>query len=178
MDSTLDYLARAQTAGRIRFLVIGGRGLSAHGIQRFTKDLDLAVATSQLEVLSDLLGEIGYRRDFELSGFVRFTHSHPAVPHIDAMKMNEVTFSKAIATARAFEVRGHALSAPGVEVYVAMKLLAMRNQAERRGKDLRDIEELLRRSPEQVSRESLRSLCDRFGVPGDFELLCSYLHEA
>src|SRR4051794_41047019 len=135
MESALDHLARAQAEGKIRFLVIGGRGLSAHGLQRFTKDLDLAVAAAHLPAVEEILRPLGYRESTVLSQFTRLTHSNPAVPHIDVMRMSESTFARSWATAQEFTVRAHSLRAPGIVVFVAMKLLAMRNQPERRSKD-------------------------------------------
>lgn len=177
MESALDHLARAQAEGRIRFLVIGGRGLSAYGIHRFTKDLDLAVAAPELSTLEAILYALGYQNREALSQFVRLTHLDPSVPQIDVMGMSESTFSRSWDTGQTFTVREHSLRAPGIEVFLAMKLLAMRNQPERRPKDLVDLEQLIRQRTTPLSRATLQKLCERYGVSGDFAVLSPFLDE-
>ncbi|MBS0661124.1 MAG: nucleotidyl transferase AbiEii/AbiGii toxin family protein [Verrucomicrobia bacterium] len=175
MESVLQHLAQAQRRGELRFLVIGGRGLVAHGIQRFTKDLDLAIATSDLPALESILQGLGFATDAVMSQFVRFRHRDLAVPPIDVMRMSPATFERAWQSSRSFSGTEDGPRAPGLEVFVAMKLLAMRNQPDRRSKDLLDLEELLRSGTEPLTRASLQALCERFGVPGDFELLSRHL---
>lgn len=178
MESVLQHLAQAQRRGELRFLVIGGRGLVAHGIQRFTKDLDLAVATSDVPVLASLLAALGFAKEAVMSQFVRFRHDDLAVPSIDVMQMSVATFDRAWRGSRRLADLEDGPRAPGLEVFLAMKLLAMRNQPDRRSKDLLDLEELLRARTEPMTRTNLQALCERFGVPGDFDLLSPYLDES
>ena len=42
MQSLAEYLFRAQRRGELRFLLIGGRSLEAHGYVRNTKDVDFS----------------------------------------------------------------------------------------------------------------------------------------
>lgn len=57
----------------------------------------------------------------------------------------------------------------GLEALLAMKLHALRNGVERKGKDLVDIRFLLEHNQGAIPEERLLAICDRFGGPGAYE---------
>jgi len=56
----LDALSRKSREAGLRFLVIGGHAVIAHGHPRFTKDLDLLVCKTDREQWISLLGDLGF----------------------------------------------------------------------------------------------------------------------
>ncbi len=59
MQALADILTRAERRGEMRFFLIGGRSLEAHGLVRFTKDVDFLVATNDIPVISQILLHAG-----------------------------------------------------------------------------------------------------------------------
>ena len=166
MKEILDILWRAQEHGDLRFLIIGGRGLEAHGYQRFTKDLDCLIATDQLPILEGLLERAGFERIAENSSFNRYRHRSLVYEPMDVMKVNQSTFDKMWAGSVAFDTEGLSVRAPGVSGYIALKLHAIRCNPERRFKDLSDLVEILASKNPVPSLDELRELCERYGPPG------------
>lgn len=66
------------------FLLIGGRGLEAHGYVRNTRDLDLLLPLDILERISRILSDFGYVRTAETAIFSRWISADPAAEDLDA----------------------------------------------------------------------------------------------
>ena len=60
--TALERIFRALTEAEVRFLVVGGVAVNAHGYQRLTADLDLALAMEEENILAALraLETLGY----------------------------------------------------------------------------------------------------------------------
>lgn len=60
---SLDVVVRALNAAAVRYLIVGGLAVVAHGFVRFTADVDLVVdlARDNLERALAVLGKLGYR---------------------------------------------------------------------------------------------------------------------
>jgi hypothetical protein len=154
IETIVDTLNRAQ----VRYLVVGGLAVVAHGFVRFTADIDLvldpdpAAMRRAIEALSGL----GYRprapvpfaefadpekrrtwmRDKQLTVFSVFSSQHPAT-EIDLFMEAPFDFDRAYADADHFQV------ANGVEAtFVGLAdLIAMKRKAGR-PQDLQDVAEL------------------------------------
>ncbi len=63
LEEHLDRVFGALTDGAVRYLVVGGLAVVAHGHPRFTADLDLVVALDEVNVHRALqsLGRLGYK---------------------------------------------------------------------------------------------------------------------
>ena len=155
----------------VRFLLIGGRGLEAHGYVRNTKDVDLLVSLPDRDLLSERLHEFGYARIAETSIFSRWRSSDPAMEDIDLLYVDPGTFSKLEADGVNMAIGEVAVRVPSVTGMIALKLHAIRNNPERRPRDVSDIQAILLLNPSAIGLEGLRSLCDRYGPPGIIEEL-------
>ena len=61
--ASFDALVKALDDGHVRYLVAGGLAVNAHGLLRFTKDVDLVIqlAPDNIERAFAALGGLGYR---------------------------------------------------------------------------------------------------------------------
>lgn len=152
-------LAALEDAG-IRFIVIRGFAVSAHGYLRATKDLDIVPAPDQdnLSRLADLLGQVGA----EVLGMDEFAKEELPDPRdpealalggnfvlatkhgrLDVMQLigPDLEYSDLDAAAIEDEVFGHRVRFCGYRHLVAMKEAAGRDQDLEDLKKLREIRE-------------------------------------
>jgi len=61
--TSVEAMAHVLAAGEVRYLVVGGLAVNAHGFSRFTKDVDLVLQLERDNVLRafSALGRLGYR---------------------------------------------------------------------------------------------------------------------
>ncbi|MBA3831171.1 MAG: hypothetical protein H0X34_04625 [Chthoniobacterales bacterium] len=61
--ASFETIVRALNQGGVRFIVVGGMAVNAHGYLRFTNDVDLVIRLSQRDIVSAFaaLEQIGYR---------------------------------------------------------------------------------------------------------------------
>lgn len=153
------------------FLLIGGRGLEAHGYVRNTRDLDLLVPLDSVERIRRILSDFGYVRTAETAIFSRWISADPATEALDLLYVDASTFAKLDADAVSFRFGESHAKVPSVGGMVALKLFAMRNNSDRTPRDTLDIRALLQLHPAAIDLASLRALCERYGPPGVFEAL-------
>ncbi len=157
----------------ISYLLIGGRGLEAHGYVRNTLDLDLLLPLGELGKMRSLLLDYGYAVVAETSIFSRWMSSSGENPEIDLLYVDAPTFKKLEADAVSCLFGETVARVPSVAGMVALKLHAMRNNPDRRPRDLQDIIALRRLHPDAFDLAELRALCERYGPAGIFESILS-----
>ncbi len=167
MHSLLAFLSQHGMS----FLLIGGRGLEAHGYVRSTLDLDLLVRLPDLDLLGERLREFGYVLTAETAIFSRWRSVDPAMVDLDLLYVDPATFDKLDRDAVTMNCGELSLRVPSVPGMIALKLHAMRNEADRRIRDTQDIQAILRLNPTAVALDDLRALCERYGPPEIFELI-------
>lgn len=158
-----DIMMRAEQKGALRFFLIGGRALEAHGVVRFTKDVDLLVATEDLPAVSAVLAKAGYGKTAENQIFSRWKHPSLTVDDVDVMVVSPDTFHKLMAGSVIHRLGSASLRVPGVASLIALKLHAMRSNPDRLEKDGRDIAELLRQNPNALDKAALETLFAKYG---------------
>lgn len=162
MQALADILMRAERRGEMRFLLIGGRSLEAHGLVRFTKDVDFLVATNDIPVISRILSSAGYQKTDETAIFSRWKHPSLMADDVDVMYVKPETFEKLMDGSKKFEIGHVSLRVPSVPSLIALKLHAMRSNEERLEKDGRDVAELLRLNPGVIDRQALEALFTKY----------------
>lgn len=88
-------------------------------------------------------------------------------PAVDFIWVNDETFS---------QMYGTVDPTLGVRVItfeglIAMKLYALKDDKLRKGRDLRDLQELLERNPDKITEADLRTMCAKYACPEDFDKL-------
>ena len=153
------------------YLLIGGRGLEAHGYVRNTRDLDLLVRLTDLDRLAECLREFGYARTAETAIFSRWRSSDPEADDLDLLYVDATTFDKLSRDAVTMVWGALSVRVPSITGMIALKLHAMRNQPDRCIRDTQDIQEMLRLHPRAVALDDLRALCERYGPPNSFDTI-------
>jgi hypothetical protein len=164
-------LGEEQKAGGFQFLLIGGYGLEAHGVQRDTLDIDFAVVTESVPQAERVLSGLGFVRARLNHLCARYAHPEAGVIPVDLLLVNQSTMDKLLQDSVAHQLFGQSLTAPSVASFIALKLHAIKWNPKRMGKDGSDIVRLMEQNPGVISMDHLRELCDRYGSPGVFAKL-------
>lgn len=162
-DFAKSMFDRFEAAG-IPLLLAGGWAVSAHGFPRSTLDLDWICQRSRQADARDLMKKLGFelRSDGMAS---RFQYGQElAFPIVDVIWVNDKTFDK---------MRGPIDESMGVRIVtfeslVAMKLHALKDDEKRKGRDLRDLQELLARNRGKIPVPDLKAMCQKYA---DSEIL-------
>jgi hypothetical protein len=169
--STFDVVAEGLNVAGIRFLLVGGYACQAYGVSRSTMDFDIAVREEDAEGVNRVLTAAGYARKVQTGSFARYRHESVWLMDVDVLHLTRATMEKLEKEARTRRTGTREFQVPSVAHLVAMKLHAIRNNAEREKRDVEAIAQLLTVNPGAVSPEETRELCERFGPPGIWEIL-------
>ena len=169
MAGLFDTLGERLSQGNIGFLLIGGRALQAYGIVRQTLDVDWLATDGDIGKIKEIMRGEGYRVVSETASFLRFRHKATGVIDVDVLLVDAATFGAIDKEARATGDRSRLWRVPCPAHLVALKLHAIKNDASRESRDAADIIELIRVTGGQVSDETLRGLCERYGPDGIYE---------
>ena len=137
--------------------LIGGVALAVYGIERFTKDVDLAVTRRQSAAVETSLSDLD-PRPLRIGGVSVATSHGVRIDFIDRRKNYEALFGAAIEAAQSESLRvqvgAHELAVVPLEYLVALKLVADRPQ------DEADLDRLLRLRP--LNYRSARTLVEKY----------------
>ena len=163
MQALADLMMRSEQDGALRLFLIGGRALEAHGVVRFTKDVDFLVAAEDIPAVSAVLTTAGYRKTDENAIFSRWKHPALTVDDVDVMYVNRPTFDKLMEGSVIHQLGKAGLRVPSVPSLIALKLHAMRSNPIRLEKDGRDIAELLLKNQLVLDKPALETLFAKYG---------------
>ena len=169
IETLLVALAKSFEKSGVRALLVDGLALGAHGVQRFTKDIDFLVCEDDLELFRSVMESHGLRQRFRSELCARF--NAPDLPFVDAVVVAATTFDKAWEQAVSHNIQGIAVCCASCRTLLAMKLHASKHGAAHRGmKDLLDILELVKANDIDVQAPEFVDLCVKYA---DKEVLCS-----
>ena len=155
---SVEAIVGALNEARVRYLIVGGLAVVAHGYVRFTADIDLVLDPDpdSMKRAIEALAALGYRprapvafsefadptrraewsRDKGLTVFSAYSPAHPAT-EVDLFVETPFDFERAYAAARALEVApGRLATFVGLGDLIDMKKRAARPQ------DLQDVHNL------------------------------------
>lgn len=169
-SQVLERLDQLLGPREIRWAVIGGIALAAHGIPRTTLDLDLLVDRESQETLISLLEAEGYSTLHRSDGYSSHLHGTAAKGRIDVVYVRDETARKIFAGAVLRRGPGdQEIRVPRPEHLSAMKITAIKNAPERAFQDLADIRNLLLLPG--VDRSEVRQSFERHGMLERFDEL-------
>lgn len=149
------------------FALVGGLGLAALGITRATLDVDLLVPAAAQDTIIEFMERLGYETLHRSSGYSNHLHPEEAYGRVDFVYVRGATQTKIFAGARPMEGPGDTtILVPRPEHLAAMKVLAMKNDPQRRLQELADIAALLRLPG--VDREEIREMFERHEMLGSW----------
>jgi hypothetical protein len=166
---SVEIIVEALNAASVRYLIAGGLAVVAHGLIRFTADVDMVLDPSPeaLRRAIDALSGLGYRprapvqfsefanaeararwaREKDLKVFSVFSSQHAAT-EIDLFLESPFDFEQAFPRARRLEL------APGVvATFVALDDLIQMKRAAGRALDLQDIDGLQALNKRRATRD-------------------------
>lgn len=151
----------------IEFGIIGAFALYAYGYVRATRDIDFITRTEHKKKIITFLESLGLETTFSSNAFS--THQHPIDSvRVDIMYVEGATADDIFnATQDKLIFKGVKLPVVSVEHLVAMKLFAIRNNPERKFKDLADIKEILSRTT--FNREIVKEYFYKYGQEEYYE---------
>jgi hypothetical protein len=152
----------------IALLLAGGWAVNFHGYSRITRDMDWICSRAMEQRACAYMTHLGFSKVSEgmASRFVR--PDDPSFPPVDLIWVDELTFSKMAVTPCKTGCHGD-IPVIDFEALLAMKLHALKDDAQRQGRDVLDIRSLLKYGEYRITEERLRDLCERFAGPGVFD---------
>jgi predicted nucleotidyltransferase len=163
MESLVELLNRSEHRGELSYFLIGGRSLEAHGIVRFTKDVDFLIAYTHIDAMASTLKKAGYHQEVENQIFSRWKHASMLVDDVDVMYVRPEVFAKLSQDTVLFSIGDQTVRVPSIPSLIALKLHAIRSNPDRETKDGRDIAELLERAKGKLQKHDLEVLFAKYG---------------
>jgi hypothetical protein len=147
---------------QIEYGLIGAFALKAYGYVRATQDLDFIVRAGVQDKVIAYVESLGYETLHRSSGYSNHVHALLNLGRIDFVYAQGETAEKIFSQTRRLVVLGD-LSLPVVspEHLVALKVFAMKNDPDRRFRDLADIKFLL--SLPGIDEEAVKRSFEKYG---------------
>jgi hypothetical protein len=172
-----DFIQIGSETPALRFLIIGGWAVGAHGNPRATFDVDFMVRRVDHDAWFERAVARGLKLFRESAVFAQFTQ--PAGDGFDLMFVSDPTFGKMweASEERAFgEVKARV---PCLDHLLALKLHALRqNLSHRTSKDADDVEVLLRRHEINLTDPHYKALFLKYGSPELYETFVRILRHS
>ena len=172
-----DFIRMGNAEPVLRYLIIGGWAVGAHGHSRATFDVDFMVRRVDRDAWVERTTTHGLKLFRESGAFAQFTQ--PAGDGFDLMFVGEPTFNQIWATAEERTFAGVSARVPCLDHLLALKLHALRqNLAHRTSKDADDVEVLLRRHELNLADPHYEALFLKYGTREIYETFVRILGHA
>lgn len=146
MDFKKLVLALAETfeKERIPYALVGAVALALYGIPRGTNDIDFLIRKEDAEQVRTLLERLGYSVIENQESFTQMAPPLSTMGYIDLLKASrDVTLAMLSRVISVPFVDGPSVNVVRPEDYIGLKLIAIKNNPERRPQDQADIQEVL-----------------------------------
>jgi hypothetical protein len=137
IQDTLSLAAEALRKENIKFALIGGFALAAHGVVRATQDIDLLVEGSKKERAKQSLLSAGFNLAFENDEVMHFS----GIGQIDTLLANRSATLDMLN--RAKPINDFPVPVVSAEDIIGLKIQAYKNDPKREFQDKADIQSLL-----------------------------------
>ena len=163
--SVLAQIHFAASERELKFLLIGGFAVNAHGFSRVTGDLDLAVSRPDRTGWHDLITALGYQVAAENERFLQFQSVAEGSLPIDVMLANRPTFERFWQQAIETQIGGLIYRVVSLEHLIAMKLHVLKQaKLHRYMKDYQDVVSLVLVNRINLGEENYRTLFEKYGT--------------
>ena len=161
---TIDgFIELANSSPALRFLVIGGYAVAAHGHARATFDVDFLVLKEDRNVWSEKISRIGLKKVAETNAFAQFAQQHGE--GLDLMFVNAETFEQMWSASQKRAFGPNEARIPSLDHLLALKLHALKQKLPHRtSKDAEDVEVLIRRNKLDIARPHYEKLFLKYGT--------------
>ncbi|MCU0779160.1 MAG: nucleotidyl transferase AbiEii/AbiGii toxin family protein [Akkermansiaceae bacterium] len=157
MSDFLKSLASVMERTGVTPMMAGGWAVNHHGFSRSTLDIDFVYDRERREEIISALAQAGYVPKLDLSFACRMLHRSMAAPILDVIWVDRGSFEKLLAESEPFGI-APSLRVISLRSLLSMKLHALHDDDARKGRDFRDINELLERHPHLKKSEDFHDL--------------------
>lgn len=159
----------AQAAG-LRFLVVGGHAVIAHGYGRTTADLDLMIVTEEAEQQVSIINAMGWKLVRRTRAAIQWDSTTGAMP-LDLLLTGRDSFNKLYASKVEVEIAPDLhVQIPEVRHLIAMKLHGIKQAGVLRElHDMQDIVELIMVYNIDAIEGNFKDFCIRYGARETYE---------
>jgi len=158
-----DFIQLGAGAPPLRFLIIGGYAVAAHGHTRATFDVDFLVRRTDREAWFTRLAAAGLKCFAETNTFAQFTQPQGG-DGLDLMFVDEPTFEQMWQASEPRDFGGRAAQVPCLDHVLALKLHALKQAPPHRiSKDAEDVEMLVRRNGLSLGNPRYEQLFLKYG---------------
>ena len=170
-----DFVDLGHRAPALRFLVIGGYAVGAHGHTRSTFDVDFLVRRADREAWISRLAAAGLSLFAETRAFAQFTQSQGG-DGLDLMFVDESTFDEFWNASELRDFDRVQMRLPSLDHLLALKLHALKQGlAHRTSKDAEDVQMLVRRNHLNIKDPHYKELFLKYGTREIYETILRIL---
>jgi hypothetical protein len=157
-----ELASRAADTG-LRYILIGGNAVVAHGYPRQTQDFDLLVREPDRRAWDTLMVSLGYRAHHLHRAFHMYAPPAPPLPPIDFMLVDAQTFERLESGSQEIEINTTVVRIPSLAHLIALKLHAIKHGGEhRKAIDLSDVIELVRHNQVNLAAAPYSEILERY----------------
>jgi hypothetical protein len=156
LRKTLETACLLLSGAQIKFALIGGFALGAHGIHRATKDIDLLVDGSQKELAKKIFLKEGFKIIFESNEVLQMV----GIGYVDIVFANRPLSLEMLLEAQNGAIKFFSAPVVTCEALIGLKIQAYKNDPSRELKDKADILDLLK-APD-INRSQVKKYADLF----------------
>jgi hypothetical protein len=158
-----DFVGIARHEPALRFMIIGGYAVAAHGHTRATFDVDFLVSKEDRRKWRHRLLDRGFQLISETAAFAQFSPPNQSTG-LDLMFVAEATFEQFWAGAESKEFGTTTASVPALDHLLALKLHVLKQGLPHRtSKDAEDVEMLVRRNYLDLDNQRYEQLFLKYG---------------
>jgi len=158
-----EFIQLGQQAPQLRFLIIGGYAVAAHGHTRATFDVDFLVRRADRDAWTSRLMAAGLKLFGETRAFAQFAQGEPG-DGLDLMFVDDATFEPMWLESEERAFWGSRARVPSLIHLLALKLHALKQASPHRtAKDAEDVEMLIRRNRVDLHLPQFEGLFLKYG---------------
>ena len=162
---SLERIIPAATARGLRFVVIGGLAVVAHGYGRTTKDVDLMISRIDKERWLELMAASGFKAFHDGGSFVQFAAADDGADRIDIMHVASESFEQIWEKSLSTALGGDEFRVPMLNHLLALKVHSLKHGANHRQFiDRNDILQLIRINSVDVGSPEIRAIFAKHGT--------------
>ena len=159
----IDFIRIGNQEPPLRFLIIGGYAVGAHGHTRATFDVDFLVRRDDHDLWFTRITSAGLKLFGETKAFAQFTQPEGG-DGMDLMFVDDPTFEQMWQASGEREFGGSRARIPSLDHLLALKLHALKQAPPHRtSKDAQDVEILVRRNGLNLSEPRYEQLFVKYG---------------
>lgn len=163
-----DLINLAKRPPELRFVVIGGHAVWAHGYGRTTHDIDFLVAAEDREGWIRRLKDAGLSKTSEVKAFAQFSQTDGDA--FDLMFVNASTFEQIWTGSQEHSFFGTMARIPSLDHLLALKLHALKQGLlHRTFKDADDVETLVKLNKLDIATPQYEQLFLKYGTREIYE---------